>query len=229
LSAPDLIGQVRLQTAQALTEVADIYTQAINGLTREDAQELAKAKRGIKTLSAARTALRETTYNAIQKVRENYAEGSRALLLNTDLEKDLIDTCAQVVHITRKHVDDVLLPLYPEQMDAVQEVQKRLSSFLVECGNAIQQSRFDKKKELNEKKRALLSRMEELLTQQAAGIQQRRYNAKNSGLFFNLLLESKDIIAVSFRLVKLHQRLQKSLDSNSSGLLIAQEELPGEG
>ncbi len=229
LSAQELIKQVRLQTAEALVEVAAIYSLAIDGLSHEDPQRLTQAKRGVKQLSVARSSLRETTYNAIRKVREKHAEGSRALLLNTDLEKDLIDSCAQVVQLTRKHVNDVLLPLYPEQLEAVLEIQKRLSAFLKECANTIQHSGYDQKKVLNEKKRALLNRLEELLTQQAAGIQDRRYSAKNSGLFFNLLLESKDIIAVSFRLVKLHHRLQKSLDSGSSALFIAQEELPAEG
>jgi hypothetical protein len=111
----------------------------------------------------------------------------------------------------------------------VLEIQTRLCNFLEECSAAIRHADYNQKKALNEKKRALLSRMEELLTQQAAGIQNRRYSAKNSGLFFNLLLESKDVIAVSFRLVKLHQRLQQSMDSDSAALFIAREELPGEG
>ena len=85
----------------------------------------------------------------------------------------------------------------------------------------LRQSNFKQRKKIQKEKRELLSQIENLLSLQAAGIQQHRYGSRNSVLFFNLMLESKDIVAVAFRFIKLHSRLQESMEYGATQSFIA--------
>ena len=59
-------------------------------------------------------------------------------------------------------------------------------------------------------KNSLLQSLEEAVKQQMRGIKEETYGARNSQLIFKLLLESKDLIAVAARFVKLYHRMRKS-------------------
>ncbi len=229
MSSRELVSQVQQNTADTLEEIARVYHMATDGLCREDQVRLKKASHAIRALNRTRHDFRQTTYHAIRKVREEGSEGSRALLLNADLEKDILQSSILLVELTRKHVDDVLLPLLPEQQQALRELGEELKAFLEDCASAIRSANFSQRKAFKGKKQQLLLRVEGLITEQSAGIKKQQYGSRNSILFFNFLLESKDIIAVAFRFVKLHNRLQKTLDSGQSDSLISASDDGEEG
>ena len=57
-------------------------------------------------------------------------------------------------------------------------------------------------------KKPLFIQIETLLADQSDGIKKKTYSARNSILFFSLLLETKDLIAVAARFVKLYYLLE---------------------
>jgi hypothetical protein len=221
-TARDLIAQVRGNTADTLQQVSRIYRMSVDGVCREDQTTLRQASRGIRELSALRHDYRQTTYTAIRKLREEKSEGSRAMVLNSDLEKDILQCCGLVVDLSARHVADVLMPLLPEQQEALREVESALCGLLDDAAGVLRSGEFSQRKALRQRKRELMRRIEDLLGEQAHGIQSQRYSSRNSMLFFNLLMESKDIAAVAFRFIKLHHRLENALKSGQSEHLLAE-------
>ena len=221
LSVPEMVEQIRQHTAQTLEEIASIYFDCTDGIEKEQSRILKRAGQKMVKVKNAQQDFQQASFSAIRRIQEEKSEGSRALILNEDLENDLLQSCSQIVDLSRKHIEDVLKPLHPEQLLALREVREKLTALLNGCAQVLRQSNFKQRKKIQKEKRELLSQIENLLSLQAAGIQQHRYGSRNSVLFFNLMLESKDIVAVAFRFIKLHSRLQESMESGATQSFIA--------
>ncbi|MGI9525698.1 MAG: hypothetical protein ACR2MS_01165, partial [Weeksellaceae bacterium] len=67
----------------------------------------------------------------------------------------------------------------------------------------------DSLQELLVRKNHFLREVEEATSEQIHGIMSKTYGFKNTSLYFTLLLEMKDLVAVAARFVKLYFRIHK--------------------
>ncbi|MBP9198268.1 MAG: hypothetical protein KBF35_11410, partial [Saprospiraceae bacterium] len=68
---------------------------------------------------------------------------------------------------------------------------------------------YDDLADIRISKRSVFDNIEKALSLQVEGIARKEYGFKNTDIFLNLLLETKDLVAISVRFSKLLHRLVK--------------------
>ena len=221
MPAEEVILSTADNIADGLQAIRNGYQLAMEGLRDEDLKKLNQAKDAMRRLKNKNEEFKYTFYGSIRRIKEDSAEGSRTFLLAYDLEQDIVQSATFIVDSAHQHVSDVLLPLTDQQNQAMQEVYQMVGDYLERTTTMIRSRNFDTFEQLMADKAPIFDHIEALLAQQADGIKKETYSARNSILFFSLLLETKDLIAVAARFVKLYYRLHHKLNEDNPWVLVS--------
>lgn len=219
--AATIIRHTANSVVESLEAIRRGYAAAIEGLLTEDRRKLQEAAEEMNRLAESNEEFKYVFYGSIKRIQEEMAEGSRAYLLAYDHEQDIIQSANFIVNSAREHVEDLLLPPKPGQAEVLREISEKTQAYLQRCSRMIDGRNYEDFEPLMADKNPLFARIETLLAQQAEGIQQERYGARNSMLFFSILLETKDLIAVAARFAKLYYRLEEHLTPEAPWVLVA--------
>ncbi|MBK8879897.1 MAG: inorganic phosphate transporter [Haliscomenobacter sp.] len=217
--------QIIHDTAQSIGEtmkaVGEAYQISIRGLSKEDRAQLRKAKAAMGKVKTENEEFRYAFYGSMKRVEEELAEGSRTYLLAYDLMQDFIQSASLVADAAREHVEDVLAPLEKEQQERLEHIAVRLNEFLDKCILVLQTKDFGPMKDIKQFKKSLLEEIEQLLALQTKGIKEDQYSPRNCILFFSILLETKDLVAVAARFVKMYYRLEHEHSPEEPWVLVS--------
>ena len=207
--------QIIHDTAQSIGDtmkaVGEAYQVSIHGLSREDRAQLRKAKAAMDKVKTENEEFRFAFYGSMKRVEEELAEGSRTYLLAYDLMQDFIQSAGLVADSAREHVEDVLAPLEKGQQEQLEHISVRLIEFFDKCIHVLQTRDFEPMKDIKQSKKSLLEEIEQLLALQTKGIKEDQFSPRNSILFFSILLETKDLVAVAARFVKMYYLAGRAL------------------
>lgn len=201
-----IIQNTARTVVESMTVVCVGYVSAIEGLLREDRQKLQKARESMIRLAEKNKEFQYVFYGSIKRIKEKSVEGSRIYLLAYNYEQNMIQSANFIVERAQKYVEDLLLPLKPKQTKALWEICFALEAYLELCIRMIGSEHYNGSSELENRKKIALNRIEALIAQQSQGIKKEIYSPRNSMLFFSLLLETKDLIAVAAQFVQLYRR-----------------------
>lgn len=220
MPAEEMILNTADNIAQSINTIRNGYRLTIEGLREEDLKKLNQAKDAMEQLQNENDEFKYTFYGSIRRIKEKSAEGSRTFLLTYDLEQDIVQSATFIVDSAHQHVSDVLLPLTDEQNQALEKVYQMVEDFLQQASEMIGTRNFSRFDQLMADKAPVFDQIELLLAQQAEGIKREAYSARNSILFFSLLLETKDLVAVAGRFVKLYYRLHHKWNEDNPWVLV---------
>ncbi|MCB0548844.1 MAG: hypothetical protein KDD19_14790, partial [Phaeodactylibacter sp.] len=148
------------------------------------------------------------------------AEASRAYLLVYDLEQDILQSVKLIFDACREHVQNVHKPLDDEQGELLYRMQEEVSDYLQNVAEVLGNGTYHIVDDILEEKRNLFLHLEKLINHQVEGVKARKYGRRNSMLYFSLLLELKDLIAVAARFVKLYSRVHQSVLKEELSLMV---------
>lgn len=204
---PELIRETVDNLTELLLTVRKAYEAALDGLLREELNTVRGAQRLLQKLQQENEEFKYKFYGAMKRIQENASGGSRAYLLIYDLEQDLLQSTGFIVEACREHIENSHLPLTKDQADQLLNIKNQLYEYLGLILQTLNDRTYSDLTPILKTKKALFIQLEEMLSGQVDGIKQETYNARNSLLYFSLALETKDLIAVAARFVKLYHRL----------------------
>jgi phosphate/sulfate permease len=224
IPAKQIINSTSGSLADSLDAVADGFVAAIEGLLTEDRKKLREALKAMERLEKSNEEFKYTFYNSIRRIQEELSEGSRLYLMAYDIEQDLVQSAVFVTETARKHVEDMLGALDEDQAQNIRKISQDLSLFFKDCSQITRNRNYVQYDEIKARKKQLLEEIENLIARQAKGIKNETYSARNSILVFNILLETKDLISISARLVKMYCRLERDYPQMDSLFVITSED-----
>jgi phosphate/sulfate permease len=224
IPAKQIINSTSGSLADSLDAVADGFVAAIEGLLTEDRKKLREALKAMERLEKSNEEFKYTFYNSIRRIQEELSEGSRLYLMAYDIEQDLVQSAVFVTETARKHVEDMLGALDEDQAQNIRKISQDLSLFFKDCSQITRNRNYLQYDEIKARKKQLLEEIENLIARQAKGIKNETYSARNSILVFNILLETKDLISISARLVKMYCRLERDYPQMDSLFVITSED-----
>lgn len=205
-----LFEQLSSRITGLLSTLRTTYKLALEGLTLENPDTLDQANQSIQRLVLKNADFQYELFESIKRINEKQSEGSRTILYVYDLEQDIVQSAELIVASSNQHVKNMLSPLSPDQINQLNMLQKEVGEYLSQIEQFISKNgKMDSGPILLQKKR-LLKMLEDGLTQQVHGIKEGVFGARNSQLIFKILLETKDMIAISARFIKLYQRLNQT-------------------
>ncbi|MCK0204033.1 hypothetical protein MWN41_13510, partial [Ornithobacterium rhinotracheale] len=90
-------------------------------------------------------------------------------------------------------------------------IKERLAKYIAFLQEIISNRDFSQKNldEIQIMKKHFLQEIEDATSEQINGVMNKQYGFKNTSLYFTILLEMKDLVAVAARFVKLYARIYK--------------------
>ena len=205
---------------QTLAGIKTALHDSLFGLLQEDELLLERAEQAILQLEKGNKKLRKRLFSAIRRIEEDNAEASRAYLLVYDLEQDILQSVKLIFDACREHVQNVHKPLDDEQGELLYRMQEEVSDYLQNVAEVLGNGTYHIVDDILEEKRNLFLHLEKLINHQVEGVKARKYGRRNSMLYFSLLLELKDLIAVAARFVKLYSRVHQSVLKEELSLMV---------
>lgn len=209
IAVEDLMDKLSHRIVSLLETLGITYDHSLGGLISEDAELLHQASNSIGILKEKNEDLQDELYESFRRISEADAEGSRLFLFVFDYEQDIVQSADLVVDSCNSYVKNMLSPLKKKQIHELQTLQTMVLDYLGDVRHFIADKQNTDHSPVNAKKKKLLSHLEEALKDQVEGIKRKDYKGRNSRLMFRILLETKDLVAVAARFVKLYKRIRK--------------------
>ena len=166
----------------------------LKGLAKEDTKKLKKSRNGVEKLDAEIEDLRDNIFYLIKNLDETSVRGSNFYITILAYLTDMAQSLEFISKKSYKHVNNEHKALRFNQIKDLQEIDDTLSSVLTEIEDVFNSGKF-------ERISYVLSRKEEINHQISAKIQKQiertrteESSPKNTTLYFNLLLETKDLV-----------------------------------
>lgn len=178
------------------------------GIAREDKKALAEANKHLKHLNADYAMVKNGLFKIIKTNKSSEPTSSHLYVLTYDLMQDILQSLSLIVNVATTHVHNNHKPLVSEQCDNIEIMKALLSEYLSDIRKCVSEQDFNKAQLDNiiNKKSEFLAKINAYTQEHIGGVMERKYGFKNTSLYFTLLLEMKDLVAVAARFVKLYAR-----------------------
>lgn len=201
LTANEIRTKTRNKASKNLGLIQQTFQDAITGLLTEDRKILLKVHTDMLELKEQNEKFR---YDLVRHIRKTKKDGGQLYLDIYDFEEDLVQSITHISEVTLDHVQNLHSPMKEAQTAALSKVQKTSEQFLRSVATALKSEDKEATAALEAQKNQILTLIDESLKAQTEGIQREEYGARNSLLFFSILMETKDLVAVAHRLLKLY-------------------------
>lgn len=205
-----LVDDTSRKIGQTTRLIAAVYRHAIAALLKDDPRQFKKAKKDLEEMNQRSMELSNRLFFAVKRMEEVDGEASRLYLLVYDLEQDLIQSTKTIVKTCRDHVENRLAPPDKKQTKELIAIMSNLDHYLKTLALHMKDRKFEKIDDVQEQRRQLLLQLETQLSIQIAGIKSSEFGLRNSLLMFSLLLETKDLVEITYRFALLYHRLHQN-------------------
>lgn len=207
IPATTLIDDTSKKMGQTIKLIADIYRHAVTAVLKDNPKGLKQAGKEMAELLQQSETLKNKLFFAVKRIQEEHSEASRLYLLVYDLEQDLIQSTDEIVTSCRNHVENRLSPPEKTQTKALLTALSQIEDYFKLLSQRMRDRNFDNIDDVSALRQGVLNHLEEVLSAQIAGIKASKYGFRNTSLMFTLLLETKDLVQISFRFAELYHRL----------------------
>ena len=198
-----------------------IYTNAINGLAKQDLELLKKNKKQIVKLSNEVDELRDNVFYFIKNLDESSVGASSFYINILGYLQDMVQSLEYITKVTHKHVNNKHKKLKFSQIKELKEVDDRFETFFNNTKNAFDSRSFEEIGVILGRKQEIISLVTDKIQKQVARTRTEESSPKNTTLYFSLLLETKDLLNATMSLL---QEYHDSHDSSVKPATISDEE-----
>ena len=198
------INKITVDVSESINIAADLLRNSLKGLKEEDRSLLGESKQEAKSLRKSNQKIKGDLVYLMPKIFEKETEISRYYLLIYDMEQDLLQSIGFMIKFVDDHVKNSLTLPTTERLNEIMAVVNRTADFMENISKHVKEDRkYDQGGKLNDRKVQLLMDIEEMISHQIEEIKARKVSRKSSKIVFDILLELKDITAITHRFYKL--------------------------
>ncbi|MGI9594070.1 MAG: inorganic phosphate transporter [Patiriisocius sp.] len=172
-----------------------IYTDVLKGLAKEDAKALKKARKGVEKLDQEVEDLRDNIFYLIKNLDETSVRGSSFYITILAYLTDMTQSLDFISKKSFKHVNNNHRKLKFKQIKDLQEIDDFLEGLLIEIEEVFNSRKFERISYVLSKKQELITIISEKITTQIDRTRTEEESPKNTSLYFNILLETKDLVS----------------------------------
>lgn len=202
-----------MNIANVIGSTYEIYASIIRGLSNNDLRTLSVAKKNADELFAEVNDLKNGIYYFLKRIKETSVPASRFYISLLGIMSDLIEDLIYISNESHKHINNNHSPLKAKQIDDLNEIFESLSSVFKEGIEAFN-VQFSEK-EFNDvfiQKNLNFDLLNQKIDDQILRIESET-SPKNTALYFNILIRTKDLILHKFDLVEEFYRVSKKIKS----------------
>jgi len=179
-----------------------IYTNAINGLAKQDLALLKKNKKQILKLSDEVDELRDNIFYFIKNLDDSSVGASNFYIHILGYLQDMVQSLEYITKVSHKHVNNNHKKLKFNQIKELKEVDDRFETLFENTRKAFESRSFEEIGLILTKKDEILKLVSDKIHKQVQRTRTEEQSPKNTTLYFSLLLETKDLLKTIMSLLE---------------------------
>lgn len=179
----------------------------IDGLVEENRKLLKKSRKRSKKLYKAHDSFKARLYTTLNKIDRQDIEVARTYVHIFHLKQDMLQSLDLLAEQSTLHVENAHNPLKQSQVEVLLHLKQSVAQYMQDTIDKLPVKDEVVYQSALQEKRELLAEIEAAIVDQVRGIKENQFNSRNSQLFFTLLLEIKDILAITARFIKVYYRV----------------------
>ena len=198
----EIIEESADNVAKSMYRTTRIFNGIVDGLSNQDSGALKKMRKRIGTFEEEIESLRNHLFYFIKNLDETSVRGSNFYIMVLANLTDVVQSLEFIAKKSYKHIDNNHKPLSKSQISDLNEIQSMFNGILVSVEQAFTAQNFSDLSTCLEKENSILALISEKIDLQIARTRKEEVSPKNTALYFNLLLETKDLVKAVMRLVE---------------------------
>ncbi len=190
--------------ANVIKRTNKIYTNSINGLSKQDLELLKKNKKQGAKLSSEIEDLRNHLFYFIKNLDEANVGASNFYITTLAHLTDVAQSLEYIGKVSHTHVHNNHKKLKYNQIKELKELDIRLEKLFSDTQQIFESRSFEEIGSKLEGKNDLFKLMSDKIERQIARTRTEESSPKNTTLYFSILTESKDLVEVVFELLELY-------------------------
>ncbi|WP_370390084.1 anion permease [uncultured Winogradskyella sp.] len=215
----DSINQTSAKVASSLLVVREAYESALNGLLDEDLNLLKTSLKRVNSIKKEQTQLKYQLFDLIKRLDNKPTQSGRLYVFVYDLVQDMVQSISLISETCLEHVSRSLTPVNNYYGTDILKLRNDINNYFEILAELIKNQNFANLNELMTRKKEILESIELILAERINDIRNNDLNMRNSMLLFTILLESKDLVAISSRFAKLYSRIKPLSQSKGNYFL----------
>ncbi|EGV43711.1 inorganic phosphate transporter [Bizionia argentinensis JUB59] len=179
-----------------------IYTNAINGLAKQDLSLLKKNKKQVVKLGNEIDELRDNIFYFIKNLDESSVAASNFYINVLGYLQDITQSLEYISKVSHKHVNNNHKKLKFSQIKELKEVDARFERLFQNTKAAFDSRSFEEIGEILSRKKEITDMVTQKIHKQVERTRTEESSPKNTTLYFSLLLETKDLLNATMNLLE---------------------------
>lgn len=209
LTTDKAISKTAQRLSASLNNISDAYSLTIEGLLTENKEKIKNARAIHDTLTSYYSDIKNNLFKAVKKSKLNEKQTAQLYILSNDMMQDMLQSLELIITTCDNHVKNSHKPLTEIQTESIKRIENEVLVYLHNISSYLESHEFGALDELKNVKRSIFDNIELSLSRQVEGVYHKAYGFKNTDLIMCILLETKDLVAISVRFSKLVSRLMK--------------------
>ena len=197
-----IIDESADNVAKSMYRTKRIFSGVVDGLASQDATALKKMRKRVGKFDDEVEELRNHLFYFIKNLDDTSVRGSNFYIMALANLTDVVQSLEFIAKKSYKHIDNAHKPLSPAQIQDLKDIEVALSTSLVAIETAFQKQSFSDLGSCLKEESTLLQTISDKIDAQIARTRKEEVSPKNTTLYFNVLLESKDLVKGVMRLVE---------------------------
>ncbi|WP_461304852.1 inorganic phosphate transporter [Aureisphaera sp.] len=189
-----IISESADNISNVISRTNKIYTAVLKGLSYEDNKVLKKSRTGVEKLDAEIEDLRDNIFYLIKNLDETSVRGSNFYITVLAYLTDIAQSLEFISKKSFKHVNNNHKKLKYKQITELQNIDETLEGLLNEIVEVFDSRKFERISYVIAQKEQILNNISEKIQTQIDRTRAEESSPKNTTLYFNILLETKDLV-----------------------------------
>lgn len=187
--------------AKSMYRSSKIFNGVVEGLANQDSNALKKMRKSVSKFEDEVETLRNHLFYFIKNLDDTSVRGSNFYIMVLANLTDVVQSLEFIAKKSYKHIDNNHSSLSKGQIKDLKEIQTELSSIVSGIEQAFVNKEFGDLGKCLEQETRILNIISEKIDIQIVRTRKDEVSPKNTTLYFNLLLETKDLVKSIMKLV----------------------------
>jgi len=189
-----IISESADNIVNVVTRAKKIYATILKGLSTQDSDVLKKSKKGVAKLDEEIEELRDNIFFLIKNLDETSVRGSSFYILILAYLTDIAQSLEFISKKSFKHVNNQHQKLKFKQFKDLMEMEDRLNMMYDEVVEIFNSRKFERISLVLAQREEIITFISEKINAQIERTRSEESSPKNTSLYFNILLETKDLV-----------------------------------
>ncbi|WP_116039577.1 inorganic phosphate transporter [Seonamhaeicola aphaedonensis] len=201
-SVQGVIHESAANIANVVKRGNKIYSNAINGLAKQDLASLKKNQKQITKLSLEVDELRDNIFYFIKNLDESSVGASNFYINILGYLQDMTQSLEYISKASHKHVNNNHKKLKFNQIKELKEVDEAIEHLFSDTKAAFDSRSFEHIGNIISREENVVSVVSDKIQKQVERTRKEESSPKNTTLYFGLLLETKDLLKATMNLLE---------------------------